>query len=414
MLLYASTLFGWFINETILSPKTSIYKNYAKKEYDISDEKRAEYRRISHESRHAKLAAEQGLLQRIHDVNVPNLDANDLMPVRMKNGLRALSLFSGGGGLDLGFDRAGFEHVASYELIPICKETFLLNRPSWCVYAGPNEGDVTNVDWSQYEGNVDIIHGGPPCQPFSVAGEQKGIEDERNMWGEFNRAVNIIKPKAFVAENVMGLLNPKFSGFVKRYILDQLSDYAITKFEMHTADYGVPQIRRRVFFVGFRVKANLENFQNPNPTHCKNYLEKGGEHFTPSLFDTDLPETLGVRNALGLPDIGYDNLAPTIRSAFTGKRNTTSVLNSSAGQKSWSDLGVWPNGVQMDRKKASAFPAKNENFRLSVQDVALLQGFPKEWKFAGAVYQILGQIGNSVSPPVAYNVAVQIHKALNK
>ena len=96
----------------------------------------------------------------------------------------------------------------------------------------------------------------------------------------------------------------------------------------------------------------------------------------------------------------------------SGKRNTTSVLNSAAGQKTWGDMGVWPNGVQSNRQSASNFPAKHNHFRMSVQDVALLQGFPENWKFSGAVYQVLGQIGNSVSPPVAYQVAKNVAKAL--
>ena len=115
---------------------------------------------------------------------------------------------------------------------------------------------------------------------------------------------------------------------------------------------------------------------------------------------------------MGLLNTGFDNLAPTIRSAFTGKRNTTSILNSTAGQKVWGDMEIWPNGVQADRKRASAFPAKNGHFRLSVQDVGLIQGFPESWEFAGAVYQVLGQIGNSVSPPVAYQVALSIVNVL--
>ena len=75
-------------------------------------------------------------------------------------------------------------------------------------------------------------------------------------------------------------------------------------------------------------------------------------------------------------------------------------------------MQIWPNGVQASREKASAFPAKNNHFRLSVQDVGLIQGFPESWKFAGAVYQVLGQIGNSVSPPVAYHLAVGVASAL--
>lgn len=395
-----------------MASKTSVYKNTEKKKYTITDERRAEYRRVSQESRQAKIAAEKGLVPKLHPVNKPIFAPNQLMPLVSKNGLSTLSLFSGGGGLDLGFDRAGFEHIASYELIPICKETFALNRPDWQVYAGLSEGDVTKVDWNPYQNTIDVVHGGPPCQPFSIAGQQKGSSDERNMWGEFNRAINSIKPQAFVAENVLGLLNPKFTDFVNCYILEPLSDYHIIKFIMHTADYGVPQIRKRVIFVGFRDEKKAKQFTVPPNTHVWNHLGDIKQVYTPSLFDGVCPKTLGVRSALGLSNSGYDHLAPTIRSAFTGKRNTTSVLNSAAGQKSWAALGVWPNGVQANREKASAFPAKNGHFRLSVQDVALLQGFPEDWQFAGAVYQKLGQIGNAVAPPIAYHIARYVAKAL--
>jgi len=233
------------------------------------------------------------------------------------------------------------------------------------------------------------------------------------MWSEFIRAINIIKPKSLVAENVLGLLNPKFRGFVQEHILDKFPDYHILMFELNAADFGVPQIRRRVFFVGFRTLADFKHFKIPQPTHRSSDLEKTGFCHTDDLFENTLPKTMGVRKALGLTDIGYDSLAPTLRSAFTGKRNTTSVLNSTAGQKAWGDIGIWPNGVQANRDKASAFPAKNKHFRLSVQDCALLQGFPEDWYFAGAVYQVLGQIGNSVAPPVAYQVAKAVAIALS-
>lgn len=397
--------------ESILVTSSSVYKNAARKEYDLTDEKRGEYRRISQESRLAKLAAESGLHKGLHSINKPKLDPNKLMPQLSLNELSCMSLFSGGGGLDLGFDKAGFTHIASYELIPICKDTLLKNRPDWVVFGGPDDGDVTKIDWNCYKGKIDVLHGGPPCQPFSIAGEQKGIDDERNMWGEFSRAVNTIKPLAFIAENVLGLLNPKFDSFVKTYILDQLKDYTIVKFEMNASNFGVPQIRRRVFFVGFRSKKTASKFIIPDITHICSHLGEGKQHAM-SLFENTKQKTMGVREALGLSSIGFDSLAPTIRSGFTGKRNTTSILNSSAGQKTWGDMEIWPNGIQSDRKKASMFPAKYEHFRLSVQDVGLLQGFPENWKFAGAVYQVLGQIGNSVAPPVAYQVAKNVALAL--
>lgn len=388
---------------------TSVYKNTAQREYDITEKKRCEYRKISQESRLARLAADEGKTKSLHPINTPNLNTKKLIPQLPLNNLKALSLFSGGGGLDLGFDLAGYTHIASYELIPICKDTLKSNRPHWKIFSGTEFGDVTKVDWTPYVGKVDIIHGGPPCQPFSIAGSQKGENDERNMWGEFNRAVNSIKPKAFVAENVPGILSPKFADFVTKFIYEPLKDYHITLFEMNASDYGVPQARRRVFFVGFRKQGNLKSFQIPTPTHSNSRFEKNKSDL---LSLTQIKETMGVREALGLNNIGVDNLAPTIRSGFTGKRNTTSILNSSAGQKHWGDMMIWPNGVQANRESASKFPAKENHFRLSVQDVALIQGFPDEWIFSGAVYQVLGQIGNSVSPPVAYQVAKNLAEAI--
>ncbi len=257
---------------------------------------------------------------------------------------------------------------------------------------------------------VDLIHGGPPCQPFSIAGQQMGKEDNRNMWPEFTRAVNEIKPKAFVAENVLGLLNPKFKDYVNKYIIKEMESYHIKIFEMHAADFGIPQVRRRVFFVGFKNKKAFDKYEIPRHSYSWDHLTNDNNQNAnlPLLFKDELPKTMGARKSLGLKNIGYDSLAPTIRSGFTGKRNTTSILNSKAGQKSWGDLKIWPNGVQGSREKASQFPAENGDFRLSVQDCALLQGFPAEWIFSGAVYQIIGQIGNSVVPPVAYSVAKSI------
>ncbi len=394
-----------------MSTQHSVYKNASQKAYQLTTEQRNTYRQIYQESREAKRRASLGLLSSLHSVNTPRLDPNQLMPQLESNGLTSLSLFSGGGGLDLGFDKTGYTHQGAYELIPICGETLKSNRPNWMIHSGPDKGDVTQIIWQQTIESIDVIHGGPPCQPFSVAGQQAGQDDERNMWDEFIRAINTIKPQSFVAENVLGLLNPKFRHFIQDSILNKLPDYAIHIFELNAADFGVPQIRRRVFFVGFRSKTAFKCFQIPKPTHI---LRKNHDHLpiTDNLFEETLPKTMGVRDALGLPDIGYDSLAPTLRSGFTGKRNTTSVLNSTAGQKAWGALGIWPNGVQANREKASAFPAKYDHFRLSVQDCALLQGFPEEWHFAGAVYQILGQIGNSVSPPVSYQIAKAVALAL--
>jgi len=372
--------------------------------YDLTQEQRDKYRATSIRSQQRKQAflRDQATSAAKSEILGDRLDPNDLMPQLEANGLTCLSLFSGGGGLDLGFERAGFGHTASIELLDVCGETLRLNRPKWDIRSGVEEGDVTKVGFSPFRGVVDVVHGGPPCQPFSVAGKQAGAQDPRNMWGEFVRCVRQVRPRAFIAENVVGLLDKKFESFVRRVIVKPLeSEYVIFKFKLAAHEFGIPQARRRVFFVGFRAARDAARFTEPTPTH--------GDVGT--LFGPLLPFNT-ARTSLGLSDIGYDEVAPTLRSGFTGPRNTTGVLNSKASLKVWNELKVWPNGVQQNHALAVAYPPENGHFRMSVADCALLQGFPEDWKFSGAVYQALGQIGNSVCPPVGYAVARQVGRAL--
>lgn len=375
---------------------------WGKMPYDISEEKREWYRQVSTRSRRRKNAALKGELRNsLHNINQPVLKPENLMPLRRQNGVRTLSLFSGGGGFDLSFERAGFCHVASYDILEICGETLKRNRPKWEVFCG-QDGDVSVADWSSHKGKIDLIHGGPPCQPFSVAGYQKGSKDKRDMWPAFINSILTLLPDAFVAENVPGLLDPKFQKYVNDVILTPLMPhYHIIRHQAVASDFGVPQDRKRVIFVGFRSNRAANSYQIPEPTHLPaDNLFSSGRH------------TLGAREALGLKDIGFDCYAPTLRSGFTGPRKSTSILNSRASQLVWEKLQIWPNGVQKSRDRAMMFPAENGHFRLSVQDCAVLQGFPEDWVFEGAAYQILGQIGNSVCPPMGYEIARSVARAL--
>jgi DNA (cytosine-5)-methyltransferase 1 len=371
--------------------------------YELTDEQRDRYRATSVRSQQRKQAFLRG-----HDENAAaaselgaRLDPNDLMPELESNGLQCLSLFSGGGGLDLGFERAGFGHLAALEILDICGETLKANRPQWDLRSGSVHGDVRGAAFTSFRG-VDVVHGGPPCQPFSTAGKQAGADDPRNMWPDFVRCIRQTLPRAFIAENVPGMLDRKFESFVAQNIIQPLEGrYTIFKFKLAAHDFGVPQARRRVFFVGFRAARDAARWLFPEATH--------GDVDT--LFGPLLPRNT-TRKSLGLPDIGFDVVAPTLRSGFTGPRKTTGVLNSKAALKVWNELRVWPNGVQLTRSMAAAYPPENGHFRMSVGDCALLQGFPADWRFSGAAYQALGQIGNSVCPPVAYVVARQVARAL--
>ncbi len=345
-------------------------------------------------------------------INQPNLRPEKLMPKCKVHGLKSLSLFSGGGGLDLGFDLAGFTHVASYELLDFAGKTLSLNRPEWKVFSG-NDGDVTKINWEKYAGKVDVVHGGPPCQPFSTSGKQKGEDDVRDMIPQFVRAVNIIKPKVFLAENVPGLLNDKFKDYLKNTLFLPLKEYTIHCFKIHAASFGVPQVRTRIIFIGIKNKRASNAYEQPTPTHSFHYLKDNEESqlefgLIPAI--SPLKRCMGIREALGLEDIGYDCLAPTLRSTLTGPRHTTSILSSTSSQRIYEKLKIWPNGVQENRYMAKAFGARDNHVRLSVPDVGIMQGFPESWKFEGPVYKAAGQIGNSVCPPVAYNLAKSIAK----
>ena len=335
-----------------------------------------------------------------YPIPTPRLDPNDLMHPLPSNGLGALSLFSGGGGLDIGFERAGFHHLGSYDVLDHAGCVLRAARPHWRIFSGA-DGDVTLVDWRAYRGKVDVVHGGPPCQPFSVAGRRKGASDVRDMVPELVRAVDEIRPQAFVCENVAGLAAKKFEQYVRETILNPLSGvYSIQKFTLNAADFGVPQRRQRVFFVGFSDAECASRFAPPPPTH------------RPVSAQGVLPATLGARDALGLSSIGFDDVAPTIRSGLTGPRHTTSIVNSATAARLWAELQIWPNGVAASREAAAMFPAKDGHYRMSVADCMLLQGFPADWPIGAPVYKALGLVGNSVAPPMGYAVAAALGEAM--
>lgn len=371
--------------------------------WDLTDEQRERFRRNTLASQAAKKRAVGGQCTRAkYPVPTPKLRAEELMPVKSVNGLGALSLFSGGGGMDIGFERAGFAHIASFEIMENAAAVLQAARPRWQVFGG-TDGDVCQIDWKKYRGAVDVLHGGPPCQPFSHAGYRSGAGDIRDMFPELVRAIITVQPRAFVAENVTGLATERFQEYISKTIYEPLSaKYVIRMFTLEASAFGVPQRRRRVFFVGFLDKKEAARFSPPAATHAFPWeFNEGG-----------VAVTSGARHALGLSDIGRDGLAPTLRSGLTGPRHTTSVLSSVSALRHWNALEIWPNGVGEDREKASAFAADNGHYRLSIPDCMLLQGFPSDWPISPPVYKALGLIGNSVAPPMGYHVALAVGRSL--
>jgi DNA (cytosine-5)-methyltransferase 1 len=222
-----------------------------------------------------------------------------------------------------------------------------------------------------------------------------------------------------MAENVPGLTSVKFRQYLYETFYQPLSrEYVVTTFHQRAEAFGVPQRRERAIFVGFRRQTDAARFLKPEPTRDFSHLLLNGDFARNHQdvfpgFDRPAEKCMGARQALGLPDIGYDALAPTLRSSFTGPRGTTSVVNSKAAMEVWDRLQLWPNGVAATREAAARFPTKNGHLRLAVPDCKVLQGFPGDWSFSGPTFKQLGQLGNSVPPPLAYRLALSIAAALD-
>jgi len=191
--------------------------------------------------------------------------------------MKVISLFSGAGGLDIGFEQAGFEVVVAVETDPSCCNTLRKNKPNLKVIEG-DVSKITGVEILNAAGikrsEAALVIGGPPCQSFSLAGKRMGLDDERgSMILEFSRLVHEILPKAFVMENVKGMLNWE-NGKALEAVLNEFKEpakyqnkkytYDVSYSILNAVDYGVPQKRERLFIVGNRLG---KDFEFPSPTH---------------------------------------------------------------------------------------------------------------------------------------------------
>ena len=164
--------------------------------------------------------------------------------------MKIISLFSGCGGLDLGFERAGFEIPVANEYDKTIWETFKINHPKTRLI----EGDIRQISESDFPSDVDGIIGGPPCQSWSEAGALRGIDDARGqLFFDYIRILRKVRPKFFLAENVSGMLADRHNEAVQNIIkLFEESGYDVTLTLVNAKDYGVAQERKRVFYIGFR------------------------------------------------------------------------------------------------------------------------------------------------------------------
>ena len=308
--------------------------------------------------------------------------------------LRVVSLFSGAGGLDLGFKEAGFNLVWANDFDADAVATYRKNIGSECVL-----GDISQIASDEIP-DCDVMIGGFPCQGFSVANTKRDVLDSRNkLYLEYIRILRDKKPMMFVAENVKGILTLD-KGAVIRAIINDFSDagYKVTYKLLNAADYGVPQMRQRVIIVGVRCDLSLD-FQFPEPTHAKN--GEGGLKPWVSVAEAlkDIPDPDGDK-ANTVPNNQYSKYKITPRN-YTGHRPT------GADKPSPTILARGNGGGGV-----CAIPHYNGKRRLSIRESATIQTFPFDFAFVGKLGSAYRQVGNAVPVLLAEKIACQVKSVL--
>jgi DNA (cytosine-5)-methyltransferase 1 len=314
---------------------------------------------------------------------------------------RVVEICAGAGGQSLGLELAGFEHDLSVELDPNAAATLRHNRPHWKVAVG----DVANPDvWepADYTG-ADLLAGGVPCPPFTIAGKQLGATDERDLFAWAIELCGTIQPRALMLENVRGLSLPRFAAYRQR-VLDRLTEfgYAADWRLLHAADYGVPQLRPRFVLVAMR-PADFAYFAWPEP--------RPGDTATVGETLFDLMAANGWTGAEAWAARAND-IAPTIVGG--SKKHGGADLGPTRAKRAWRALGVDALGV------ADAAPSAADSAtllpKLTCAMVARIQGWggPEyRWEFTGRKTSNYRQIGNAFPPPVARAIGDQIRRALD-
>ena len=306
--------------------------------------------------------------------------------------LTCVEICAGAGGQALGLDMAGFHHIALVEYEKEYCNVLKANRPDWNVICA----DVHDFNGTQYKG-VDLLAGGVPCPPFSVASKQLGKDDERDLFPEAIRLISEMKPRAVMLENVRGFLDRKFDDY-REHILQSIRGlgYTVTIKLLNACDYGVPQLRPRVVIVGIR---NNERGTFSYPAECQDCAPTVGEILKPLM---------AANGWEGVDEWAQsaNKIAPTIVGG--SKKHGGPDLGPVRSRRAWAELGVDGNGVA----NAAPEPGFQGLPKLTKEMIALIQGFPPEWSFGKKKTAACRMIGNAFPPPVARAVGAEIRRCL--
>ncbi len=349
-----------------------------------------------------------------------------------------ISLFTGAGGMEIGLERVGFKTAICVEIDEDCRETLRINRPNWRIFEDDCDripGDIRSISPEELfveaklaPGNISLISGGAPCQPFSNMGNKRGARDSSNgdLFIEFVKVVRSSRPLGFLFENVAGITQNRHAEVIDymRHQFDGLG-YGISFDILNAADYGVPQQRKRFIMIGLLGKK--PSF--PLPTHCRDKAQ--WEKFTTSLngtpnrnpsdwitvreaFNGLSPKLLQRRDCLGMKHsdemkhrMSLIKQGQNFKSLPMGMRPNCWKSGKHQGQDTFGRIEE--NKPSPTIRTAGYNPTKgkyihpNENRGLNTMEMATLQTFPNDWKFSTksgkpSIVSIGKQIGNAVPP----------------
>jgi DNA (cytosine-5)-methyltransferase 1 len=330
----------------------------------------------------------------------------------------SIELFAGAGGMALGMEKAGIEHLLLNDFDKYATQTLKYNRPHWNVI----HGDIAKIDFTPYKG-VDILTGGFPCQAFSYAGKKRGMEDTRGtLFYEFARALKESAPKVFLAENVKGLKSHD-GGRTLETMVEVFKSMGYEVLEptvLKGIHYQVPQKRERIFIIGIKKEyADKVTFKFPKPSekiyNLEDALKKG------ELFDCDVPESQGQvypekkKRVLDLvPAGGYWRDLPLdiqkeymMKSFYLGGGKT-----GIARRIAWDEPSLTLTCSPAQKQTERCHPDETRPF--TVREYARIQTFPDSWEFQGSMTNQYKQIGNAVPVNLAFALGKSLIELLDE
>jgi DNA (cytosine-5)-methyltransferase 1 len=326
--------------------------------------------------------------------------------------LTSVEICAGAGGQAIGLEEAGFSHRALVEIDLNAAETLRVNFPKYDqrVYAEDVRTFLDKAKRSHSYKNLDLLAGGVPCPPFSLAGKQLGRDDERDLFPVIIDLAWELQPKAVMIENVRGLVQAKFDGYraeiVKR--LTAAGYIAMEWEEFQAADFGVPQLRPRSILVALQ-QPYAPYYEPPTRTHKEGEYVTVGEALVESMVADRGMDALAAQEWAKRAD----RVAPTLVGG--SKKHGGADLGPTRAKADWARMGIDAHGVADDGDVITD-PAgpKGRGPRLTVAQAAILQGFPPHWQFQGGKTARYRQVGNAFPPMVAKAVGERIRIAIHR